>query len=114
MKDRRIDAVLLGLSALGPGCLAAWHAGNVPDAAHDGGVARVLGLEPQPWRALDVAVGLLLSGFPVGTQAARAALGSALVLAASGALLYVMARRLLEACADTQRLRFFVATIAAI
>ncbi len=114
MKDRRIDAVLLGLSALAPACLAAWHVGNVPDAAHDGGAARVLGFDPQPWRALDVVVGMLFAAVPVGTRAARAALGSGLVVAAAGAVLYVTARRLLEACADTRHLRFFVATIAAL
>jgi hypothetical protein len=114
MKDRRIDAVLLGLSALGPAWLAAWHVGNVPDAAHDGGAARVLALDPQPWRAIDLAVGSLFAAAPFGTRAARAALGSAVVVAVAGAVLYVMARRLLTACADTQRLRFFVATIVAL
>ena len=114
MKGSRIDAVLLGVSALVPACLLASQVGNVPDAAHDGGVARVLGLDPQPWRALDVAVGMILGAFPVGTRAARAALGSALVAAFAGAVLYVLARRLLGACADSRRLRFFVASIAAL
>jgi hypothetical protein len=114
MKGRRIDAVLLGLSALAPACLASWHVGNVPDAAHDGAVARVLGFDPQPWRALDVAVGVLLAALPVGTRAARAALGGALVTALAGAALYTLSRRLLAACADTRRLRFFVASIAAL
>ena len=117
MKGSRTDAVLLGVSALVPACLVAWHVGNVPDAAHDGGVARVLGLDPQPWRALDVLVGALLAAFPVGTRAARAALGGALVTACAGAVLYVLSRRLLGACADssrTGRLRFFVASIAAL
>ncbi len=114
MKGSRIDAVLLSVSALAPACLVASHVGNVPDAAHDGGVARVLALDPQPWRALDVAIGVLLAAFPVGTRAARAALGGALVAACAGAVLYVLARRLLAACADTRRLRFLVASIAAL
>src|SRR5579859_3313827 len=106
------DAVLLGLSALVPGCLAAWHTGNVPDAAHDAAVARVLAFDPQPWRALDVVVGGLLAALPIGTRAARAALGSGLCAACAGAVVYVLSRRLLGACADTRRLRFFVASIA--
>jgi hypothetical protein len=114
MKGSRTDAVLLGLSALVPGCLAAWHTGNVPDAAHDAAVARVLAFDPQPWRALDVVVGGLLAALPVGTRAARAALGSGLLTACAGALLYVLARRLLGACADSRRLRFFVASIVAL
>src|SRR5580704_12844865 len=114
MKGSRIDAVLLGMSALVPACLVASQVGNVPDAAHDAAVARVLALDPQSWRALDVAVGVLLRAFPVGTRAARAALGGALVAACAGAAPYVLARRLLGACADTRRLRFFVASIAAL
>jgi hypothetical protein len=114
MKGSRIDAVLLGLSALAPACLSAWHTGNVPDAAHDAATARVLALDPQPWRALDVVVGWLLELLPIGTRGARAALGSGLVAAFAGALLYVFARRLLGACADTRRLRFLVASIAAL
>src|SRR5882672_7067724 len=104
MKDRRVDAFLMDLSALVAACLAAWHVGNVPDAAHDGGVARVLAFDPQPWRAIDVAVGALLAAAPVGTRAARAALGGCLVVGAAGAALYALARRLLEACAETRRL----------
>jgi hypothetical protein len=108
------DAVLLGMSALVPASLAAWHTGNVPDAAHDAAVARVLAFAPQPWRALDVVVGGLPALLPIGTRAARAALGSGLVAACVGAVLYVLARRLLGACAETRRLRFFVASIAAL
>jgi hypothetical protein len=108
------DAVLLGMSALVPASLAAWHTGNVPDAAHDAAVARVLAFAPQPWRALDVVVGGLPALFPIGTRAARAALGSGLVAACVGAVLYILARRLLGACAETRRLRFFVASIAAL
>jgi hypothetical protein len=114
MKGSRIDAVLFGLSSCAPAVLAASHVGNVPDAAHDGASARVLGFDPQPWRALDVGVGALLSAFPVGTRGARAALGTALVVGLAGALLYVLARELLGACAETRRLRLFVASVAAL
>jgi hypothetical protein len=106
------DVVFLGLSALAPACLAAWHTGNVADAAHDAGVTRVLAFDPQPWRALDVIVGGLLAAVPIGTRAARAALGSGLVAACAGAAVYILARRLLGACADARRLRFVVASIA--
>jgi hypothetical protein len=114
MKGSRTDAFLAGLCALGPVCLAAAHLGNVPDAAHDGGVARVLALDPQAWRALDVVAGALLSAIPLGTRAARAALGDSLVLGGAGVAAYALARRLLGACAETRRLRFFVAAIAAL
>jgi len=110
--DRRVDAGMLAVSTLVPGSMAAAVAGNVPDAAHDGGVARVLGLDAQPWRALDPLAGAVLSLVPVGTHAFRAALGGALVAAASGAILYVVVRELLGACADTARLRSVVAAIA--
>jgi hypothetical protein len=113
MKSRRADAVLVGLSSLVPACLAASHVGNVADAAHDAGVARVLGLDPQAWRALDVVVGAVLALAPVGTRSSRAALGGVLVVAAMGAVLYFIARRLLARCAQTPHLGFFVAAIAA-
>jgi hypothetical protein len=110
----RVDAGMLALSALLPGSVAAALACNVPDAAHDGGVARVLGLDAQPWRALDPLVGAILSFLPLGTHAERAALGGALVASASGVILYVILRALLGACAETTRLSSIVAAIAAL
>ena len=109
-----VEGLLAGLSALVPACLVASHAGHVADAAHDRGVARVLGLEPQAWRSLDVLAGAVMAPLPVGTRAERAALGGALVVGVSGYLLYSVARRLLAACADTRFLGAFVAAIAAI
>jgi hypothetical protein len=109
-----LDAAMLALSALLPACLAAAHLGNVADAAHDGGTARVLGLEAQPWRALDVAVGVLLAPVPVGTLAARAAMGGAIALGAAGVVLYVVTRRLLGACAQAPWLGPPVAAIAVV
>jgi hypothetical protein len=87
-------------AALVPACLAALHVGNGADAAHDLGVARALGLDGQPWRAVDVAVGSLFVALPVGTRAARAALGSSLVVAGAGLALYDLTRRAGAACAE--------------
>jgi hypothetical protein len=107
-----LDSAMLALSALAPACLAAAQVGNVADAAHDSGTARVLGLDPQPWRALDVAAGVLLAALPVGTHAARAAMGGAVVLGGVGAVLYVVTRRLLGACAEAPWLGSPIAAIA--
>jgi hypothetical protein len=89
---------MLVVAALAPACLAVAHAGNVADAAHDAGVARALGLDAQPWRALDVVVANVLAAVPLGTRAARAALGEALVAGVAGALLYGVAWRIAAAC----------------
>jgi hypothetical protein len=89
------------------------HATNVADAARDRGVCRVLGLHAQPWRALDAAVGVLLAPLPVGTLAARAALGGTLVVAAAGVLLFDIARHLLRARFEAGTLGDAVAAIAA-
>jgi hypothetical protein len=113
-KDLSADAGMLAVSVLVPGGIAAALAGNVPDAAHDRGVARVLGLDAEPWRALDALVGSLLSIVPIGTHAMRAELCGALVASASGAILYVVVRELLKACAETTRLGPIVAAIAAL
>ena len=90
---------MLALSAFVPAGLAASRVLNVADASHDLGTARVLGLQPQPWRLLDVAVGALFAAVPVGTLAARAAMGGALLLGATGVCFYVIARQLVAACA---------------
>jgi hypothetical protein len=112
--SRRIDTALLAVSAIAPACLAAAHVGGVADVAHDRGVARVLALDPQVWRGLDVAVGGLLAAVPVGTQAARAAAGEALVAGVAGGVLYVVVRRLLASTADVPRFGAFVAAIASL
>jgi len=110
----RIDGAMLALCALVPACLAASHLANVPDAAHDGAVARVLGLQEQPWRALDVLVGAPLAMLPIGTRAMRAAMGDVLVTAVAGATLYSLIAGLLAICAETRRLGFLVAAVAAV
>jgi|HubBroStandDraft_1064217.scaffolds.fasta_scaffold01660_2 hypothetical protein len=109
----RTKGVLRLLAAAVPAVLAASHVPNVADAAHDRGVCRVLGLHAQPWRALDVAVGALLAPLPLGTLAARAALGGALVAGAAGVLLFDMACRLLRARSEVGTLGQAVAAIAA-
>jgi hypothetical protein len=114
MDARRIDAAMVVLCALAPACLAASHLANVPDAAHDAAVVRVLGLAAQPWRALDVGVGNALAMLPLGTRAARAAMGGALVTAAAGVTLYALVRALLAECAETRRLGALVAAIASV
>jgi hypothetical protein len=103
---------MLFLAALAPACLAAAHVGNVADAAHDGGVARAMGLQAQPWRSLDVVVASAFAVLPLGTRAARAALGEAVVVAAAGAALYGLSRRLAAACADAPRIGSLTAAIA--
>jgi hypothetical protein len=106
-----LDAVMLALSAALPACLAATRVGNVADAAHDGGVARVIGVGAQAWRSLDVPAGLLLAAVPVGTLAARTAMAGALVIGAIGGILFGITRQLLRACADSPRLGSLVAAI---
>lgn len=110
----RISTLTLAVSALAPACLAAMHVGNVADAAHDVGVARVLGLDAQPWRALDVAIGVLLVAVPVGTLATRAAMAGAVLIGWGGVVLYLVTRRLLAMCADTPRLGSMVAAIVTV
>src|SRR5580692_2700350 len=102
--ERRLHAGMLAVSALASGTLVAALSGNVPDAAHDTGVARTLGLDAQAWRALDALAYALLSVAPLGTHAERAALAGALIASASGVILYVVVRELLRACAETSRL----------
>jgi hypothetical protein len=102
-------AILCALAAAG---LAAMHVANVADAAHDAGVARALGLVAQPWRALDAASGALLAWLPVGTRAARAAMGGSALLGATAAMLFVLTRRLLTECAEMPRVGPLVAAVA--
>jgi len=85
---------------------------NVADGAHDAGVARALGVDAQPWHSLDAAAAGVLAWLPVGTLTARAAMGGALVLAGAGAVVFVLARALLGACAEAPRLGAMVAVIA--
>jgi hypothetical protein len=100
--------------ALVAACLTAAHVGNVADAAHDAGVARAMGLEAQPWRALDAVVASVFAALPLGTRAARAGLGEAVVVAMAAAALFVVARRIGAACADAPRLGALTAGIAAL
>jgi hypothetical protein len=101
------------VASLGAAGLAAWHVENAPDAAHDAGVARVLGLAAHPWGSLDGVVGGALAWLPLGTVAARAALGEAALVGIAAAVVYVLGARLLAACADAPRIGAAVALVAA-
>jgi hypothetical protein len=79
-----------------PACLAAAHAANVGDAAHDEAALRALGLG---WtgglRALDAPWCGLFAWLPVGTRALRATLASAAACGVGSGVLFVIARALL-------------------
>jgi hypothetical protein len=111
---RRTEAALLAVAAFVPAAFAATHVANVADSHRDSGVVRALGLEPGAWRGVDTAVELLLQAVPVGTRAARAALGGAIVAAVTGAVLFSIVRAFLEACAPTRRLGSAVAAITTV
>lgn len=90
------------------------HVPNLAGASCDAAVARVLAFEPQPFRALDVLAGNLLSVVPVGTQTTRAALGTCLVAAWAATLVYDLSRSLLSACAPLGATASLIAAIAAL
>jgi hypothetical protein len=95
-----------------PACLAAGHVGQVPDAAHDVGVAAAMGLDPGAWRSLDAVVASIFAALPVGSRAARAGMGQSLVVAAAGATVYLLAERLAAGLAPQRRAGVFAAAIA--
>ena len=98
-----------------PACLAAAHAANVPDAAHDEAMVRALGLGwTGAWRALDAPWCGLFAWLPVGTKALRAALASAAACGAGGGALFVLARALLGAPGGATRAADVVAGIVAL
>lgn len=101
-----VDMAMRAACALVPAGLAASRAVNVPPAADDGGVLRVLALAPGAFRGLDACVGslgtLALPAGGIGTRAERAALGGAVALALAGAVLYSIVRALLDACAGAR------------
>jgi hypothetical protein len=110
-----LDRALLIAAVLVPACLAASRAMAVPDAAHDAGVIRVVGLG---WagglRALDAAAAAPFLAVPLGTRALRAALASAAATGIAGGLLYVLVRGLLARAADTRLLNSLVACVASL
>lgn len=111
---RPIDAAMLVVVGVVPAILAAMLVGNEAPAAHDRGVARVLALRAEPWRATDTLLGSVFACVPVGTQAARAALAGGLVAGFAAMVLYVLGCNLLEAVEGKSGLRFVVASIAAL
>src|SRR5579883_2387608 len=109
----RTHALMLAVSSLVPALAAAAHVVAVADAAHDDGVIRAVGLGwTGAWRALDAVLASVLVALPLGTRALRAGLASALLVGAACALLYVLARRLLAACAFAPRFGAAVACLA--
>lgn len=111
---RRIDATMLAVAGLAPAVVAAMLVANESPAAHDAGVARVLGLRPESWRATDTLLGSIFCCVPLGTQAARAALAGGLVAGIGSALLYRLGCVLLTSHASKTGLRFVVACIGAL
>ena len=109
-----VEAALPAACAALPACLAAAHLGNGAEAADDRAVARVLGWDPQPWRALDVVVGSVFAPAPLGNLVARAALGPVALLAVTSAVVYWLTRDLLGKCAPATRLGATGAAIAAL
>jgi hypothetical protein len=112
-RDARVESAALVVSTALPAVLAATHLANVADAAHDEAIIRAVGFGwTGAWRALDPLVAATLELLPIGTRSMRAGLASVLFVAAGAALLHLLTRRLLAACATTERLGAFVASIA--
>jgi len=101
-----------------PAGLAAAHALNVADAAHDEAVLRALGLGwTGAFRALDAPWCGLFAWLPVGTRAFRAVLASSAAAGVAGGVLYRIARGVLARCSDdggTSRLGPVVAAIGSL
>jgi hypothetical protein len=107
-------ALFVGTLVVAVAAVAGPLAPDVADAGHDAAVARVLGLEPEAWRSLDVCVGNAFELIPIGTRAARAALASDLATGIAAAVLYALVRRLLTASAPTRGLGSVVAAIVTV
>jgi len=105
---------MLAVSGLAPAVVAAMLVANESPAAHDGGVARVLALRAEPWRATDIVLDSLFSLVPLGTQAARAALAGGLVAGIASAVLYRLGCALLAPRDGKGALPFVVACIGAL
>ena len=111
----RLPLALLVVAIVVPACLAASRALSVPDAAHDAGVIRVVGLG---WgsglRALDAVAAAPFLLLPIGTRAFRGALASAAATGIAGGVLYEMARALLARVAASKLLGPAVACVASL
>ncbi len=106
---------MLVASALVPAVVAASHLGNVAYAANDEGLVRVLGLGwTGAFRGADTIVSALFLALPLGTRAARAALAGCVLCGLGGAVLYLLARRLLAACGPAGAPGRFGSIIAAV
>jgi hypothetical protein len=111
---RRTGAAMAAVCAFAPALLAALRVTHTASAACDEGVARVIGIAPVPWRALDVAFDNLLALVPIGTLVARSQISSGLIAAASSVILFRLGRRLLFSGVGRGRAAIIVAAIAAL
>ena len=97
-EESSFDTWLLVLTTLAPAIVAAAGALGAPDAAHDDGVLRTVGAGfTGIFHALDVLLAAPFLLLPFGTRALRAALASAVVAGAAGALAFTTARAVTRA-----------------
>ncbi|MEI7891941.1 MAG: hypothetical protein WCI05_02555 [Myxococcales bacterium] len=93
----------------------AWTAaafGN-PDAAHDEGTLRTVGLAwTGCWQWLDAPLAAAWTALPISTRYCRAALASALIAGLASSIAFLLTRRLLVTCADLSRLGPVVSALA--
>src|ERR1700733_12549078 len=91
----RTELAVLLVSVIVPAIVAAAHVEHVPDAAHDLGVVRVVGLGwTGAFRALDMLAGAAFAWLPLGTRAFRAGLATAAAAGIGAGLVFGLARRL--------------------
>jgi hypothetical protein len=106
---------MLALCALAACALGAAGATSAAPASHDEPVVRAVGLGwTGMFRALDAIVAAPVMLVPIGTRALRAGLASALVTAASGALAFLIARRLAHAVRPATASPHLVSAVSAV
>jgi hypothetical protein len=92
------ESIALFVSGAVPAVWASSRLVMSPDAAHAIGTIRVVAPGfTGAWRALDVVWANLFMALPIGTRVFRAGLASSFALAAFGIVLFLLARRLLDA-----------------
>ncbi len=114
--SERVIGAARAASVLLPAILAAAHVDHVPDAAHDLGVARVVGLG---WtgalRGLDVLAGTAFAWLPIGTRAFRVGLASAVLCGVGAGLVFELGWALVSSVAPrATRLGPAAAAVAAL
>ena len=92
----RVTFASRALAVVVPAMLAAAHVEHVPDAAHDLGVARTLGLGwTGAFRELDAFAAAVFAWLPIGTRAFRAGLATAVLCGVGAGLVFELAWRLI-------------------